>query len=201
MSESEIRDIFQSLALQPPGRRALAAGECLFRAGARVKDVYAITAGRLKLVRTSLAGSEVTLHRAGEGETFAEPSLFSERYHCDAVAEIATEVLVYSKADIIKAISDDPDRMMRLLRHLAVQVQAMRARAEILSLHAATDRVMCYLNLHLPSGADAMTLDLPWKQVAAEIGLTHEALYRALARLERDGAIRRNGHTVGLLKR
>jgi CRP-like cAMP-binding protein len=194
-------NIFESLATKPPARRELDSGERLFRAGDRVTALYVIAAGRLKLVRTSIGGSEVTLHRAGKGESFAEPSLFSERYHCDAVAEIASEVLVYSKADIISGFEAKPERMMVLLRHLGGQVQALRARAEILSIHAATERLMCYFRLQIPAGANVLNVDMTWKQVAAEIGLTHEALYRALARLEREGAIRRNGRALELTGR
>src|SRR5688572_10836366 len=108
-------DIFETLAAKAAGRRKLAAGETLFRAGDRVKALYVVVTGRLQLVRTSAAGSAVTLHRAGDGEAFAEPSLFSERYHCDAVAEVPTEVIAYAKADIVKGLAKDSDGMMLLL--------------------------------------------------------------------------------------
>ena len=195
------QNAFDGLTADPPVRRKLAAGEFLFRAGDRVKALHVIATGRLKLVRTSVGGGEVTLHRAKEGESFAEPSLFSESYHCDAVAEVASEVLLYSKAQLLREFSDDPNRMLCLLRHLAVQIQGTRARAEILSLRAATDRAMGYLRLRAPLGSTSVTLDVPWKEVASEIGLTHEALYRALARLEREGRLRRDGQTVLLIDR
>lgn len=191
-------DIFETLAAKPITRRKLAAGETLFRAGEPVKALYVVVTGRLQLVRTSAAGSAVTLHRAGDGEAFAEPSLFSERYHCDAVAEAPTEVIAYAKTDLIERLAKDSGRMMLLLRHLAGQVQTLRARAEILSLRSAPERVLAYFRLHMPAAGSVLQVDGTWKQVAAEIGLTHEALYRALAGLERDGAIERDGRKVTL---
>ena len=83
-----------------------------------------------------------------------------------------------------------------LLRHLAGQVQSLRARAEILSLRAATDRLMTYFRLHMPADRDVLHIDSPWKQVATQIGISHEALYRALARLEDEGSIERDGAEV-----
>ena len=43
------------------------------------------------------------------------------------------------------------------------------------------------------AGADGSTVDLQGtlKDLAAELGLTHEALYRTLAALERSGEIKR----------
>lgn len=194
-------DIFETLATRAPIRRKLAAGETLFRAGERVKALHVIVTGRLQLVRISATGRTVILHRAGDGEAFAEPSLFSERYHCDAVAEVPTEVIAYAKADIIDELAKDAGRMMSLLRHFTGQVQTLRARAEILSLRAAPERLLVYFRLHMPAVGDVVHVKGTWKQIAGEIGLTHEALYRALARLERDGIIERSDRKVTIRER
>ncbi|MBX9700679.1 MAG: helix-turn-helix domain-containing protein, partial [Acetobacteraceae bacterium] len=46
----------------------------------------------------------------------------------------------------------------------------------------------------LPEDDDGLRhLGRSWKTLAAELGLTHEATYRALARLERAGLVRRDG--------
>ncbi|MDI5986551.1 Crp/Fnr family transcriptional regulator [Halomonas sp. M4R5S39] len=195
-----IAEILEALVARPGASRTLEAGEPLFRAGDRVTALYVIVAGRLRLVRPGSAGAEVTLHRAAAGEAFAEPSLFAERYHCDAVAETAARVRAYPKGAILAALGTRPEQALRFTRHLAGQVQTARSRAEILSLHTAADRVLAYLRLHLPSGSNALDIDQSWKQLASELGLTHEALYRTLARLEREGRIQRSGRRVSLMR-
>ena len=52
-------------------------------------------------------------------------------------------------------------------------------------------------------GADGRTVSLrgTLKELAAELGLTHEALYRTLAALERSGEIRRGRGKIALLPR
>jgi DNA-binding IclR family transcriptional regulator len=46
----------------------------------------------------------------------------------------------------------------------------------------------------LPTEAGGLRrLGRTWKALAAELGLSHEATYRALARLERAGLLRREG--------
>ena len=57
---------------------------------------------------------------------------------------------------------------------------------------------IAYFRLQMPSAGVAVDVKRSWKQVAAELGLTHEALYRALARLAREGLITREGRKVAL---
>jgi CRP-like cAMP-binding protein len=56
--------------------------------------------------------------------------------------------------------------------------------------------------LSVNAGADGRTVDLPGtlKDLAAELGLTHEALYRTLAALERSGEIKRTKGKIALLR-
>ena len=67
----------------------------------------------------------------------------------------------------------------------------LRTRIEQRNIRSARERVRHYLALN--AGADGRTVALAGtlKDLAAELGLTHEALYRTLAALERSGAIKR----------
>jgi CRP-like cAMP-binding protein len=55
--------------------------------------VFFVEAGAVRLVRYGRAGEEVVLHDASVGEFFAEASLDSSKYHCDALATEPTELL------------------------------------------------------------------------------------------------------------
>lgn len=195
-----IAELLQRQGLHPSGRVQRQAGEFLFRSGQRVTAFFVIVRGQCRLVRTDRHGGEVTLHRAGSGEALAEPSLFAERYHCDALAMSATELLVYSRADIATAMGSDPVFASSVAAHLAGLVHQARSRAEILSHRGARERVLAYIRMHLPPDGHALDINQPWKTLASEIGLTHEALYRALAGLQKDGLLRREGRRVALLE-
>ena len=58
--------------------RELASGEELFSQGARARAIFALDSGRLRLLRRTVAGHLVVLHRARAGELFAEAA-FSQR--------------------------------------------------------------------------------------------------------------------------
>ena len=69
---------------------------------------------------------------------------------------------------------------------------------EMINVKPATERVLAFIRTRMPAGAKETTIARPWKEVASEIGLTHEAVYRALAQLQRDGQIARDGAKITL---
>src|SRR5688572_33288297 len=84
-------------------RRTLAVGATLFRQGDPVVAVYVVEQGQIAMVRHTPEGRRVTLFTAGPNESFAEPALFSEVYHCDAVAEVKARVRVVPKLELRSA--------------------------------------------------------------------------------------------------
>lgn len=78
------------------------------------------------------------------------------------------------------------------------QLRDLRARAELRAIRAAPERILAWLVLRAEGEPPGVTLDRSWTAVAAEIGLTREALYRALSRLEAQGRISRAAGRVTL---
>jgi CRP-like cAMP-binding protein len=181
-------------------RRSLARNDVLFRQGDKVTAIYFVEAGRLRLERQTSDGRRLVLGTTLAGAFFVEAALFSEIYHCDAVATEPAEVRVYPKATVLKALRADPANAMSFLAVMAHQVMALRQRLEVMKVRSAKERVMLYLELH--AGPDGRTVDLrsELQDIAAELGLTREALYRTLASLERAGAIERTSGCI-VLKR
>jgi CRP-like cAMP-binding protein len=181
------------------GERAFAAGEALFRAGDRAEHLYEIVRGKVRLVRVDRSGREAVLHVAGPGDTIAEASLFSPTYHCDAIATTDARVRSYAKSALLAHFRRDPEAALAFAATLARQVMRLRTAIEQRNIHSARDRVRHYLTVN--AGADGRTVDLPGtlKDLAAELGLTHEALYRTLADMAGEGEIERDKGTIRLL--
>lgn len=181
--------------------RKLKAGEPLFRLGDRTAGLCEVIAGRVRLARLDRSGHEIVLHVAGPGETLAEASLFSPHYHCDAIASTDAIVRVYPRREVLAAFEQNPKAARAFTETLAQQVMNLRTRIEQRNIRSARERVRHFLALN--AGADGRTVALrgTLKDLAAEIGLTHEALYRTLAALERAGEIRRKGETIVLAGR
>lgn len=156
----------------------LAAGETLFRASDPVRSLFLVSAGALRLTRTLPHGFQLTLQRAGPGAVLAEASLFADSYHCDATAVEQSILRVVSLQQVRGALRDDPEFASALMRHLAHEVHRARAQTEILSFKTVSERIDAWMTLNdgrlPPKGR--------WRQIASEIGITSEALYRELAR-------------------
>jgi CRP/FNR family transcriptional regulator, dissimilatory nitrate respiration regulator len=178
--------------------RRLVRGEALFRQGDPAAAIFALEQGELRLLRQTGDGRTVALHTARPGELFAEASLFSEVYHCDAIAAAPSRVRRYPKRHILAAIRRNPALAERFIAVLARQVQALRARLEERTIRSARERVLRHLVLAADAGSGTLRLSGTLMDLAAEIGLSHEALYRTLARLERDGVIARTRGRITL---
>ncbi|MGP1397751.1 MAG: Crp/Fnr family transcriptional regulator [Inquilinaceae bacterium] len=174
MSDDHWTDIFAGA-----GRRDIGAGEVLFRHEQRVRSMHLVLSGSVDLVRHLPHGVTVTLQRARPGRVLAEASLFADRYHCDAVATEASRIAVLPVKAAFDTLASSGALALGFLRDTAREVQYLRSRVELLRLKRLSDRLDAYLALHGPPGPGT------WRDVASEIGVTPEALYRELAKRRR----------------
>lgn len=176
--------------------RRLKPGQSLFQAGSRSVGFYEVLSGSVRLIRVDRSGREAVLQTASAGETLAEASLFSPTYHCDAIAATDAVVRLYPKAAFLADLQSDAQKAKSFTAMLARQVMSLRTRLERRNIQSARERVRHFLTVN--AGADGRTVTLPGtvKALAADLGLTHEALYRTLARMEADGEIRRADGTI-----
>lgn len=179
--------VIMSIPIEPflSGLRArqwtVDAGQLLFHRGDTVKEVHFILTGSVHLVRYQSDGSTLILQRAGPGSILAEASLYSETYHCDAVASGRAEIRAYSKASFRRLLATSPEFSHVWARFLAGELQGARLRSEILSLKTVAGRLDAWIAWNggdLPEKGE-------WKLVANEIAVSAEALYRELARRRR----------------
>ena len=140
------------------------------------------------------------LYSAGPGQVIAEASLFSPVYHCDALASTNAVVRLYPKAAILQEFRRDPKAAQVFMAVLAREIMSLRARLELCSIHSARDRVRHYLALNAGSDGRTVMLRGSVKELAADLGLTHEAMYRTLAAMREDGEIERAGNRITLMR-
>ena len=172
--------------------RRLGTGQALFNQCDRASGVYEVVSGKVRLTRVDAEGHELLLGIACVGDTFAEASLFTPIHGFSAVAMGKAILRLYPKSSLLAEFARNPQAVQAFAALLARQVIDLRTRLERHNLHSARDRVRHYL----AAGAEDGTVVLPGtvKDLAGELGLSHEALYRTLSEMEHEGEIaRRNG--------
>ena len=165
------------MALRSTSRR-LAEGALLFHRGDPVVSLFLVLEGTIELTRHQADGGIVVLQRASRHAILAEASVFSQHYHCDAFAALPSVVLVVAMSAVRERLAQSPEFAGAWVEHLAHEVQEARLRSEILSMRTVVKRLDAWLLSH----GDRLPAKGEWKNLALQIGVSPEALYRELAR-------------------
>lgn len=187
--------------LLPPQIHELCTGafykrnERLFLTGKKPEWMFYVVAGEVTLERMGLQGDPVVLQRIRLGFV-SEASLKVTKYHCDAVAITDSNVIKVPTKDLAVALDRDPDFASRWISMLNTEVKRLRLHCERLSIKSLKDRVLHLINTEGNNGEYQVITGL--KSLAGELGVTHEALYRTIAALEKTKTIRREEGLLAL---
>jgi len=165
-----------------------AKGEQLFPQGKKPDRMFYVVSGEVVLQRLGIQGEQVVLQRARQS-FIAEASLQSTNYHCDAVVTISGELVSVPIDAIRQALLADPAFAMRWMGMLNQELKRLRAQCERLSLKGVRDRLLHLIESEGQCGR--LPLGSGLKSMALELGVTHEALYRSVAAMEKQGVLRR----------
>lgn len=176
---------FHSISKSDIRLRDCQAGEHIFGIGETSHAMFYLLSGEVHLQRYSSSGDLIIIHRAGANSYFAEASLFAPAYHCDAIVAQRAKIAMLNKQIILTKMKADPQFSFVVTAYFARQVQDYRRLVEIRSIKSATARVLTGIQEGLLKGS-VITF-------AATLGLSHEATYRALAELVKQGSIRKTG--------
>lgn len=171
-------NFFDKLVAIADRRRELVQGTRLFYPGDRVETIFVVERGLVELKRLQIDGGQIVLQRASSRSVLAEASVYSANYHCDAVVSTSTSIFEISKSTFLKHLRDDDVLSNLWAAHLAKEIQNARFRSEILSrktVAARLDGWLAWQGNKLPQKGQ-------WKDIAAQIGISPEALYRELAK-------------------
>lgn len=172
------------------------AGALLFLSGHTPQWMYFVNEGAVVLERHSENGEAVCLQRCQRGFV-GEASLTSDRYHCDARTTRPSTVTRVPVKALRQTLRDDRAFSERWIAMLSGEVRRLRLANERLSLPKVRDRLLHLLETEGSQGS--YTLDCSLKQLAQQLAVTHEALYRALGDLERAQRIERTDGVLRLL--
>ena len=155
-------------------------GTILFREGQPTDGMYVSLGAEVRMERIGPDGEPVVIHTVRSTQSFAEASVFADRYHCDAVVLAEGDIVRIPKSVILAGFVD-PEFSTAYNRIMSRQVQAYRQIVEIMSIRSAVERVY--------AAVVAGLLDTSVMNLSKRIALSHEATYRALRSLVSQGRL------------
>lgn len=171
-------NFIEKLIAKADSYRTLRPGEVLFRQDDPVRSIFIVEKGLVELVRFQPNGFSITLQRANNLSVLAEASLYSKYYHCDAIIKAPSCISVIKKEILQTILRQDEYFSMAWSQWLAKEVQSARSQIDILSRKTVAERLDGWLGWQgemLPSKGQ-------WKDIASQIGVSPEALYREIAK-------------------
>jgi CRP-like cAMP-binding protein len=172
-------------------------GERLFLTGAKPTAMFFVSQGEVVLERLGRHGEWLVLQRTRTGFV-AEASLQSSRYHCDARVLMDAELTRVEIAPLRDALVTDAAFAARWIAMLNVELRRLRLQCERLSLNRVQDRLLHLIETEGLGGR--LPLGGGLKSLAGQLGVTHEALYRCVARLEKSQDLKREGVELVLMQ-
>jgi len=180
-------------------RRTVGADEIVMIEGEPCAGLFVVQSGRVKIIRTSLAGREQILHIAGPGEAFNDVPVFDGGPNPATVQAMAdSTLLVIDRATLLALFDRYPRLAQTVVAVLAARCRQLVAMIEDLSLHGVAARLA---GLLLDQAAQVDSPPLTRAQMAARLGTVREMISRSLHELEQAGLIRLEGARIVIVDR
>lgn len=170
-------------------------GERLFLQRQRPRHMYFVATGEIVLERIGAAGSAVVLQRVRHGFV-AEASLQSGSYHCDGLVTAEGHAIALPLEPLTSELARNPEFALRWIGMLNQELRRLRGQCERLSLRGVRERLLHLIETEGDHGRLAVPHGL--KSLATELAVSHEALYRAVAALEHEELVIRDGVAISL---
>lgn len=178
-------------------RRRYRAGEPVFREGDPGTALYVVDTGEIRILLGGADGKEVVLSLLGPGEFFGELALLDgEPRSADAVATVATELLVLPRDDFLRLLREVPAVAVNMLAALSRRFRRtdrlvhdaafsdVRTRVTRLLIELAETRG------RLGPGGVTIGPRLTQGELASMVGVTRESINKCLRAYAAQGLLR-----------
>jgi CRP/FNR family cyclic AMP-dependent transcriptional regulator len=162
-------------------------------AGARTDSLYIIVRGSVKVLNRDAEGREVILSMLGAGECFGEMGLIDGAPRsADVVTNEACDLLAISKADFVRALSENFDLCLNIMKSLVSRLREADHKIESLALMDVYGRVSkLLLDLsETENGVRFVKRRITKMDMAKMVGASREMVSRVMRDLERRSIIR-----------
>lgn len=171
--------------------------EYLFHQGGKPESMFFIVSGEAILSRIGSHGELTVLERC-KGGFVSEASLLSDFYHCDAIATHDGQAITLPIRSLQDALTDSKFSI-KWVQLLGREIIRLRTQLERSGLKDIRSKLVHLIETEGKQGL--LTLQSDYKSLALEIGVTHEALYRSMTALQKEGLLEKCPDSLKLLRK
>ena len=168
----------------------------LFHQGKKPEFMFFIVTGEAVLSRFGSHGEPTILQRCKSG-FLSEASLLTDVYHCDAIATQSGQAITLPIQSLRNALTER-NFSLKWVQLLSKEIMRLRNQSERLGLKDIRSKLIHLIETEGKHGVLMLQSDL--KSLASEIGVTHEALYRAISSMEKDGVLCKHINALELVR-
>ncbi len=161
--------------------------------GAKTDALFVIVSGSAKVLNRDAEGREVILSMLEAGECFGEMGLIDDSPRsADVVTNEPCDLLVISKADFTRALSENTDLCLNIMKSLVLRLREANHKIESLALMDVYGRVAKLLldSSEKENGVRVVKRKITKLDMAKMVGASREMVSRVMKDLEHRGFIR-----------
>jgi len=174
-------------------------GKVILNKGEPIKGFYILTKGQVKIFTIEpLSGKEQIVKIAKPVTLFGEAaSLSGGNMPVSVQALEDSQILFIDREKLLRLMEKYPEICLKISEVLSQRLYHLVNLVEILTVNSAASRLARYLLENSKGGA---VEDFKTSLVALHLGLTPEAVSRAISQLKREGVIEKEGKRIKVLK-
>lgn len=197
-SKHTLPEWFPADLLMQCKKRTLKKKEYLFTLNKKANNIFFVESGEVQALRLLPNGTSAIMQRASDNDFFAEAAMCVDNYTCDAMATRKAIVYCIPKDGLEKHLQKDNDFALRFSTLLAINTRKQCSKLERLRINRARDRVLHYLVCESDS-SNTITIKSSYANLAEELGLEPETLYRTLSDLQKEKVITKIDNKIALI--
>lgn len=178
-------------------------GEEIVGEGEKVRALFVVLSGRVRLDQSSPAGREQTAAEFEPGDPFCLCSAFGgQDFPGRAVAVVESRVLAIGAGELERLAKSDPGISWPLLMAFSRRLCQCMRQVRSLGLKEIPERAAAYVLGELgrlPPGTSEIRLPMTHRDLARSLGTTPETLSRSFRRMAEQGLVRVQGRTISVM--
>ena len=199
ISSKSLREFLESV---PHHIQCYDKDEIIFHLMEEADRIGIILEGRAEAQKPFPNGSQVNVSIRTPGEMIGPAAVFasSHRYPCDVMAIEPTTVMMFRRADLLNLMQKDVHILENFTTEIASATYMLQQRLELLSYSGIAQKAAFYMLLQRrKTNSDRIQIPESITKWSMMMNVSRPSLHRELKRLETQGIIRYETHTIEIL--